>query len=59
VLPAVPRLVAVGDLHGDLQKTRRAFQIAGLVDERDRWAGGTATVVQVRRECVVGGRAWG
>ncbi|GAB4813892.1 hypothetical protein N2152v2_000938 [Parachlorella kessleri] len=39
VLPAVPRLVAVGDLHGDLAKTRRAFRIAGLVDDRDRWVG--------------------
>ena len=47
VLPAVPRLVAVGDLHGDLEKARQAFRIAGLVDERDRWVGGTTTVVQV------------
>lgn len=46
-LPAVPRLVAVGDLHGDLAKARRAFRLAGLIDDRDRWAGGTATVVQV------------
>lgn len=46
-LPAVPRLVAIGDLHGDLAKARRAFRLAGLIDERDRWAGGTTTVVQV------------
>lgn len=47
-LPAVPRLVAVGDLHGDLGKARRAFRLAGLIDAQDRWAGGTTTVVQVR-----------
>ncbi|PRW56463.1 shewanella phosphatase 2 [Chlorella sorokiniana] len=46
-LPAVPRLVAVGDLHGDLGKARRAFRLAGLIDAQDRWAGGTTTVVQV------------
>ncbi|PSC71506.1 calcineurin-like phosphoesterase family [Micractinium conductrix] len=47
VLPAVPRLVAIGDLHGDLAKARRAFRLAGLVDEQDNWAGGTTTAVQV------------
>lgn len=57
VLPSVPRLVAIGDLHGDMGKARRAFRIAGLIDERDRWVGGTTTVVQVRcllpSECAV------
>lgn len=47
-LPAVSRLVAVGDLHGDLGKARCAFRLAGLIDGQDRWAGGTTTVVQVR-----------
>lgn len=47
VLPAVPRVIAVGDLHGDLQKTRRAFQLAGLINDQDRWIGGSTTVVQV------------
>ena len=46
-LPAVPRLVAIGDLHGDMQKARRAFRLGGLVDASDRWAGGTTTAVQV------------
>jgi hypothetical protein len=55
VLPAVPRLVAVGDLHGDLSKARRAFRLAGLIDEQDGWAGGTTTVVQVR---LLGAGCW-
>ena len=46
-LPAAERLVAIGDLHGDMGKTRRAFKIAGLIDANDRWTGGTATAVQV------------
>ena len=57
VLPAVPRLVAIGDLHGDLAKARRAFRLAGLVDEQDNWAGGTTTAVQVGGSGVARGRA--
>lgn len=48
VLPAVPRIIAIGDLHGDLEKARRAFRLGGLIDENDRWVGGTTTAVQVR-----------
>ena len=47
MLPAVPRLVAIGDLHGDLKKAQRAFRLGGLTDENDRWIGGTTTAVQV------------
>jgi len=44
--PAVPRLVAVGDLHGDLAAARAALRLAGAVDDRDRWVGGALVVVQ-------------
>ncbi len=44
--PAVPRLVAVGDLHGDLTAARAALRLAGAVDERDQWVGGALVVVQ-------------
>lgn len=47
VLPAAERLIAVGDLHGDLAKARRAFRLAGLIDSLDRWAGGNTVAVQV------------
>ena len=49
MLPAVARIVAIGDLHGDMDKTRRAFCIGGLIDGEDRWIGGTTTVVQARQ----------
>lgn len=47
VLPAAERLVAIGDLHGDLRKALRAFRLAGLIDERGRWSGGSTVCVQV------------
>ncbi|KAL9322312.1 hypothetical protein ACSQ67_010365 [Phaseolus vulgaris] len=46
-LPSPPRLVAVGDLHGDLEKSKQALRLAGLIDAHDRYIGGSATVVQV------------
>jgi len=45
--PAVGRLMAIGDVHGDLEKTRESFRAASLTNERDEWIGGTATCVQV------------
>mmetsp|Transcript_23224 Transcript_23224/g.59512 ORF Transcript_23224/g.59512 Transcript_23224/m.59512 type:complete len:416 (-) Transcript_23224:168-1415(-) len=47
VVPGAERLVAIGDLHGDLDKARRAFRLAALTDEADRWVGGAAVAVQV------------
>jgi hypothetical protein len=40
------RLVAIGDLHGDLDHARRALRLAGAIDDRDRWVGGRMMVVQ-------------
>ncbi|KAJ0463484.1 putative protein-tyrosine-phosphatase [Helianthus annuus] len=45
--PPPDRLIAVGDLHGDLSKTQQALRLAGLIDAGDRWSGGSATLVQV------------
>ncbi|XP_002524871.2 shewanella-like protein phosphatase 2 [Ricinus communis] len=45
--PTPNRLVAIGDLHGDLEKSKQAFRLAGLIDGSDRWSGGSATVVQI------------
>lgn len=46
-LPLEPkRLVAVGDLHGDLAATRAALRAAGAIDETDRWIGGELVIVQ-------------
>ncbi|PKA55946.1 Uncharacterized protein AXF42_Ash014618 [Apostasia shenzhenica] len=46
--PAPSRLVAIGDLHGDLRKSLQALSLAGLADPFSlRWTGGTTVAVQV------------
>ena len=47
---APERLVAIGDLHGDLDHARRALRLAGAIDERDAWIGGKLMVVQTGDE---------
>jgi len=45
--PAPPaRIVAVGDVHGDLRGLRVILQLAGVVDAAGNWAGGKTTLVQ-------------
>lgn len=44
--PAPERVVAIGDLHGDLESARRALRLAGAIDPADRWIGGKLVVVQ-------------
>jgi len=44
--PVAERVVAIGDVHGDLSATRRALRGAGLIDDGDRWIGGEAVLVQ-------------
>jgi hypothetical protein len=44
--PLAERIVAIGDLHGDLEATRAALRLAGAIDERDHWIGGKLVVVQ-------------
>lgn len=39
-------LLAVADLHGDLNQTLAALRLADAVDGNGRWAGGRATLVQ-------------
>ena len=45
-LEAPERIVAIGDLHGDLSATRAAFRLAGAIDSLDTWVGGDMVVVQ-------------
>lgn len=47
VYPAPKRIVAFGDVHGDLDVTRRALRLAGAIDAQDAWIGGDLIVVQV------------
>lgn len=44
--PDSRRIVAFGDLHGDLDATRRALRLAGAIDKKDHWIGGNLVVVQ-------------
>jgi hypothetical protein len=45
--PAPERLVAIGDVHGDLTATRAALRLAGAIDAEDDWIGAKLVVVQV------------
>lgn len=40
------RVVAVGDLHGDLQQALVTLRLAGLVNGSGHWSGGSTTLVQ-------------
>ncbi|KAL1410176.1 hypothetical protein Q8F55_004181 [Vanrija albida] len=45
------RLVAVGDLHGDIDNAKRVLRMAGLTDKADGWAAGNDIFVQTG-DCV-------
>lgn len=44
--PAAPRVVAFGDVHGDLSAAKAALKLAGAIDDTDHWSGGGLVVVQ-------------
>jgi hypothetical protein len=41
------RVVAIGDIHADMDALRMALRTAGAIDARDKWVGGALTVVQL------------
>jgi hypothetical protein len=43
---AAARIVALGDIHGDLGAARKALRLAGAIDASDSWIGGDLIVVQ-------------
>jgi hypothetical protein len=45
-LPSAPRLVAIGDVHGAYPEFLAVLRLAGLIDAKDRWAGGKTHFVQ-------------
>lgn len=59
---ATGRIVAIGDIHGDLQKALACLEMAGVLAEDDghiRWVGGDTVVVQLgdvldRGDCEIG-----
>lgn len=44
--PPADRIVAIGDLHGDLRATRDTLRLAGALGADGHWAGGKLVVVQ-------------
>lgn len=44
--PAPARLVAIGDIHGDVSAFRSVLRLAGAIDETSHWCGGALVVVQ-------------
>ena len=43
---ASPRVVAVGDIHGDFDALLSILQETGIIDDQHNWSGGAATLVQ-------------
>ena len=48
------RIVAFGDVHGDLEAARSALRLAGAIDEQGRWIGGDLIVVQTGAQLDLG-----
>lgn len=46
VLPAPERLIAIGDVHGDLNALLLALRLGGAIGPGDHWTGGALWVVQ-------------
>jgi hypothetical protein len=47
ILPAVKRIVAIGDLHGDWNMTIESLKIAGVIDNNNKWIGDDTIIVQI------------
>lgn len=45
--PAADRVIAIGDLHGDVDALLAALRLAGVADSAGRWVGGRTVVVIV------------
>ncbi|MDC0708599.1 metallophosphoesterase [Stigmatella sp. ncwal1] len=42
----VERVVAVGDVHGDVEALKEVLRLAGLLNAKEQWSGGKAHLVQ-------------
>lgn len=47
IYPAANRIVAIGDVHGDVNAMRTALRNANVIDDSDAWVGGETVLVQV------------
>ncbi|KAJ3311041.1 Ras- protein Rap-1b [Boothiomyces sp. JEL0838] len=46
IQPDQDRLVAVGDLHGDMENSVKTLRMAGIIDENNNWIAGKTIFVQ-------------
>lgn len=46
IYPPADRIIAIGDLHGDLDGTLQVFHRAGITDQQNHWIAGDLVVVQ-------------
>jgi len=47
VLAPVPRIIVIGDIHGDWAALKSALTVAGVTNHRNEWTGSDTHVVQV------------
>lgn len=47
ILPAVKRIIVIGDIHGDMNMTYEVLKLAKVIDRDNNWIGGETVVVQV------------
>ena len=47
ILPAVKRIIVIGDIHGDMNKLIECLKIGKLINSKGKWIGKDTVVVQV------------
>ena len=47
VLPAVRRIIAIGDIHGDYKMAIKSLKLAKVINDKLNWIGGDTVVVQL------------
>ncbi len=47
IIKRVPRIIAIGDIHGDLKLAKDCLKVAKCINNNDEWIGGNTYVVQV------------
>src|SRR5687767_4822897 len=43
---SIPRIVAIGDIHGAIDEFKRILKATGMADDAGRWTGGKAALLQ-------------
>ena len=56
ILPPAPKIIAMGDLHGDFNALMIALKRAGIIDSQGTWVAGDTVLIQVGDILDRGGR---